>query len=98
MVADKGKKLKQSEKEEEVNSDHIDGDLVLSIEKLQEIQDDLEKVISLFLCLVPPENPGKKGRGDLLLLWLPSFYFYGFFLLEHAGFKILIFFFSLAFS
>ncbi|RVW14635.1 NAP1-related protein 2 [Vitis vinifera] len=44
MVADKGKKLKQSEKEEEVNSDHIDGDLVLSIEKLQEIQDDLEKI------------------------------------------------------
>lgn len=97
MVADKGKKLKQSEKEEEVNSDHIDGDLVLSIEKLQEIQDDLEKVISLFLCLVPPENPGKKGRGDLLLLWLPSFYFYGFFLLEHAGFKILIFFFTCIF-
>ncbi|KAJ9677397.1 hypothetical protein PVL29_022399 [Vitis rotundifolia] len=44
MVTDKGKKLKQSEKEEEVNSDHIDGDLVLSIEKLQEIQDDLEKI------------------------------------------------------
>lgn len=41
MVADKGKKLKVAEKGE----DEIDVDLVVSIEKLQEIQDDLEKVI-----------------------------------------------------
>lgn len=41
MVADKGKKLKAAEKGE----DEIDVDLVVSIEKLQEIQDDLEKVI-----------------------------------------------------
>ncbi|OIV89393.1 hypothetical protein TanjilG_22315 [Lupinus angustifolius] len=40
MVADKSKKLKVSEKEET----EIDGELVLSIEKLQEIQDELEKV------------------------------------------------------
>ncbi|XP_077213370.1 NAP1-related protein 2-like [Tasmannia lanceolata] len=40
MVADKGKKTKVSEED----SDHIDGELVLSIEKLQEIQDELEKV------------------------------------------------------
>ncbi|KAJ4962036.1 hypothetical protein NE237_021946 [Protea cynaroides] len=43
MVSDKAKKPKVSEKGEE-DSDHIDGELVLSIEKLQEIQDELEKV------------------------------------------------------
>ncbi|XP_020091036.1 NAP1-related protein 2-like isoform X2 [Ananas comosus] len=41
MVADKGKKTKVAENEE---ADHVDGELVLSIEKLQEIQDELEKV------------------------------------------------------
>ncbi|MBA0757288.1 hypothetical protein Gotri_020395, partial [Gossypium trilobum] len=44
MVADKGKKVKLTEKGEEENSEQIDKDLVLSIEKLQEIQDELEKV------------------------------------------------------
>ncbi|XAR65476.1 hypothetical protein NMG60_11009617 [Bertholletia excelsa] len=44
MVADKGKKLKVGEKGEEENAEHVDGDLVLSIEKLQEIQDELEKI------------------------------------------------------
>ncbi|XVF11940.1 hypothetical protein REPUB_Repub08aG0071600 [Reevesia pubescens] len=44
MVADKGKKIKAAEKGEEENSEQIDGDLVLSIEKLQEIQDELEKI------------------------------------------------------
>ncbi|KAF9671478.1 hypothetical protein SADUNF_Sadunf12G0051900 [Salix dunnii] len=44
MVADnKGKKLKVAEKGEEDNN-QIDEELVLSIEKLQEIQDDLEKI------------------------------------------------------
>ena len=63
MVADKGKKLKTSEKgEEENNSETIDEKLVLSIEKLQEIQDELEKVfysigfslffVCVFLCLL----------------------------------------------
>lgn len=42
MVADKTKKLKVAEKGE--NLEGIDGELVLSIEKLQEIQDELEKV------------------------------------------------------
>nr|TKS00758.1 hypothetical protein D5086_0000180010 [Populus alba] len=41
MVADKGKKLKVTDEEE---TDHIDGELVISIEKLQELQDELEKV------------------------------------------------------
>lgn len=41
MVGDKTKKLKVSEKGE---LEEIDGELVLSIEKLQEIQDELEKV------------------------------------------------------
>ena len=45
MVADKGKKMKVAEKGEEENS-QIDEALVLSIEKLQEIQEDLEKVLS----------------------------------------------------
>ncbi|XP_038686923.1 NAP1-related protein 1-like [Tripterygium wilfordii] len=46
MVVDKGKKMKVAEKSEDDNNhpDQIDGDLVLSIEKLQEIQDDLEKI------------------------------------------------------
>ncbi|XP_061350351.1 NAP1-related protein 2-like isoform X2 [Gastrolobium bilobum] len=42
MVADKTKKLKVSDKGE--NPEEIDGELVLSIEKLQEIQDELEKI------------------------------------------------------
>ncbi|XP_010501519.1 PREDICTED: NAP1-related protein 2-like [Camelina sativa] len=40
MVADKSKKAKT----EEENVEQIDTELVLSIEKLQEIQDDLEKI------------------------------------------------------
>ncbi|KAI3440608.1 uncharacterized protein J3R85_003380 [Psidium guajava] len=44
MVADKGKKMKVGEKGSEDNSEQIDGELVLSIEKLQEIQDELEKI------------------------------------------------------
>ena len=51
MVSDKGKKLKLTEEEE---TDHIDGELVLSIEKLQELQDELEKVFffsPIFLSL-----------------------------------------------
>lgn len=47
MVVDKGKKSKAAAEEEE---EEIDGDLVLSIEKLQEVQDELEKV-SRFLPL-----------------------------------------------
>ncbi|KAK1291477.1 hypothetical protein QJS10_CPB17g00598 [Acorus calamus] len=38
-----GKKSKVAERDVEENNDHVDGDLVLSIEKLQEIQDELEK-------------------------------------------------------
>ncbi|KAJ7974418.1 NAP1-related protein 2-like [Quillaja saponaria] len=41
MVEDKGKKSKVAQAED---SDHIDGELVLSVEKLQEVQDELEKV------------------------------------------------------
>ncbi|GER27135.1 testis-specific Y-encoded-like protein 1 [Striga asiatica] len=45
MGADKGKKQKVGEVEEERNgTEHIDGDLLVSIEKLQEIQDELEKI------------------------------------------------------
>ncbi|GFP95524.1 nap1-related protein 2 [Phtheirospermum japonicum] len=45
MGADKGKKQKVGEAEEEKNgTEHIDGELVLSIERLQEIQDELEKI------------------------------------------------------
>lgn len=44
MVADKGKKSKVSDRIVEDDADHIDGELVLSIEKLQELQDELEKV------------------------------------------------------
>lgn len=41
MIADRGKKSKITEEED---SNHIDADLVLSIEKLQEVQDQLDKV------------------------------------------------------
>ncbi|KAJ8423495.1 hypothetical protein Cgig2_019367 [Carnegiea gigantea] len=45
MVGDsKGKKLKAADKNDEENAEQIDGELVLSIEKLQEIQDELEKI------------------------------------------------------
>ncbi|OAY47633.1 NAP1-related protein 2 [Manihot esculenta] len=46
MVADKGKKMKVAERgeEEEEDNNQIDEALVLSIEKLQEVQDDLEKI------------------------------------------------------
>ncbi|KAE8715460.1 NAP1-related protein 2 [Hibiscus syriacus] len=47
MVADKGKKMKVAENGEEEKSEQIDGDLILSIEKLQEIQDELEKLVTL---------------------------------------------------
>ncbi|KAJ0988321.1 hypothetical protein J5N97_006677 [Dioscorea zingiberensis] len=40
MVTDKGKKSKVAEED----SEHVDGELVLSIEKLQEIQDQLDRV------------------------------------------------------
>ena len=47
MVAgNKDKKLKVAERGEEDNN-QIDEELVLSIEKLQEIQDDLEKVVEM---------------------------------------------------
>lgn len=47
MGADKGKKQRSEEVEEEQNGAElvIDGELLASIEKLQGIQDDLEKVI-----------------------------------------------------
>ncbi|XP_020586704.1 NAP1-related protein 1-like [Phalaenopsis equestris] len=44
MAADKGKRSKIAEQEGEESADHIDGELVLSIEKLQEVQDELEKI------------------------------------------------------
>lgn len=53
MGLDKGKKQKLGEVKEENNgTEHIDGELVISIEKLQEIQDELEKVI-FFLLFSP---------------------------------------------
>ncbi|XP_042953602.1 NAP1-related protein 1-like isoform X4 [Carya illinoinensis] len=44
MVADKGKKLKVAEKLEEKGSESIVGKLLVSVEKLQEIQDELETI------------------------------------------------------
>lgn len=45
MVVDKGKKQKVEEES------YIDEKLIFSIEKLQEIQDDLDKVNSIFLAV-----------------------------------------------
>lgn len=62
MASDKAKKAKAAAKEgdEQLNfndSDAIDGQVILSIEKLQEIQDELDKVIisnfSFLLWLSP---------------------------------------------
>lgn len=47
MVVDKGKRCKVAERGEE--SDRVDGELVPYIEKLQEIQDELEKVVDFVL-------------------------------------------------
>ena len=44
MVAEKGKKSKVVERTEGEDSVHIDSQLVQYIEKLQEVQDELEKV------------------------------------------------------
>ncbi|CAK9186110.1 unnamed protein product [Ilex paraguariensis] len=44
MVADRGKKSKVAERAVDDDFDHIEGELVLSIEKLQEVQDELEKL------------------------------------------------------
>lgn len=45
MGADKGKKPKLGDADDENNgTEQIDAELVLSIEKLQEFQDELEKV------------------------------------------------------
>ncbi|CAB4275042.1 unnamed protein product [Prunus armeniaca] len=44
MVADQGKKAKLTERAPGDETDHIDTELVLNIEKLQEFQDDLDKV------------------------------------------------------
>lgn len=55
-MADKGKKSKVAEMAEEADSDPIDGDLLISVEKLQEVQDELEKVLVstpfFFFCKV----------------------------------------------
>jgi template-activating factor I len=64
--ADKGKKAKTDADAGEEN-EQIDGALVLSIEKLQEIQDELEKV-SLYSSprsvFVRPERLGVTGPLD----------------------------------
>ena len=73
-MEDKGKKLKVSEKGEDDSSDNIDEKLVLSIEKLQEIQDELEKVI--------PINP------SLLLVLFESFFSF-FFMYHFVSHKII---------
>ncbi|KAG7016142.1 NAP1-related protein 2 [Cucurbita argyrosperma subsp. argyrosperma] len=55
MVAEKGKKSKPADKVEDDEADHVDVELVHYIEKLQEVQDELEKVeyfhIDLYLAL-----------------------------------------------
>lgn len=48
MVADKGKKMKVAENGQDENAEQLDPELIQSIEKLQEIQEELEKV-SIFL-------------------------------------------------
>ncbi|XP_077248957.1 NAP1-related protein 1-like isoform X2 [Tasmannia lanceolata] len=60
MVGDKGKKSKLTPQGEDECSEQIDGDLVLSIEKLQEVQDELEKFFSHpILCNILNEEDHK---------------------------------------
>lgn len=49
-MAGRGKKSKVAVVEPEEDTDQVDVELVLNIEKLQEVQDELEKV-SLFIHL-----------------------------------------------
>jgi hypothetical protein len=51
MAGDRAKKLKVTE-----NPEEVDAELILSIEKLQEIQDDLEKVYHRYLLSFPLFN------------------------------------------
>lgn len=53
-AADKGKRSKVEDGVE--SSDPVDGELVLAIEKLQEVQDELEKVL-IFCPLVCLHHP-----------------------------------------
>lgn len=48
MVADKGKKPKVVDNIDDENDEQIDTELVQSIVKLQDVQDELEKVTALF--------------------------------------------------
>lgn len=60
MVAEKGKKSKPPVKVDDDDADHIDVELVQYIEKLQEVQDELEKVTSFapsFLFSLPTWMP-----------------------------------------
>ncbi|URD91882.1 Fatty acid hydroxylase superfamily [Musa troglodytarum] len=57
--------------EEEEASDHIDGELVLSIEKFQEIQNDIEMVAGIIKKDLWP-NPLKYFNSLLLLLSTPN--------------------------
>lgn len=58
MVAEAAKKTKVDEENAE---EQIDSELVLSVEKLQEIQDELDKVLIIFnpyylICLSAPSS------------------------------------------
>lgn len=48
MVADKGKKPKVVDSIDQEYDEELDAELLQSMEKLQEIQDELEKVTTLF--------------------------------------------------
>lgn len=69
MVADKGKKPKIGEKIVEENEEQIDGELVLSIEKLQEVQDELEKVLNCCCCLFIDFYVVNFEKNILLSVW-----------------------------
>ncbi|KAK1433737.1 hypothetical protein QVD17_10652 [Tagetes erecta] len=82
MVGDKGKKPKLADK---IEDEQIDGELVLSIEKLQEIQDELEKinekasdeVLEVEQKYNEVRKPAYDKRGDIIKsipdFWLTAF-------------------------
>ncbi|GMJ15128.1 NAP1-related protein 2 [Hibiscus trionum] len=89
MVMDKGKKLKIEEKVVEENAEQIDTALVFSIEKLQEIQDELvkineeasEKVLEVEQKYNEIRKPLYYKRGDIAKsipdFWLKAFLSHG---------------------
>lgn len=73
VIAERGKKSKVAvDLQDSSSDDHIDAHLVLSIEKLQELQDQLEKVPLFF----PFTNLWSLSKINIIMWWFGFIYFY----------------------